>query len=149
MKFFGVSYIGAFTLGFLAIILDMQDVAIPLITLGMLGALAQLFCTYEDLRMLDSKSENEYQLQKTKRLYEENFIKVKQFRLMSLILGGILFPLLVIVLVSSASFLSATLTLLLALILVFASEISDRFLFYSTVVPLGMAGGFFVGKQRG
>jgi len=35
------------------------------------------------------------------------------------------------------------------LIVSFISEISDRFLFYTTVVPLGMAGGFFVGKQRG
>ena len=36
----------------------------------------------------------------------------------------------------------------IVLLIGFASEISDRFLFYSTVVPLGMAGGFFVGKQR-
>ena len=39
-------------------------------------------------------------------------------------------------------------TMFISLCLVFASEISDRFLFYATVVPLGMAGGFFVGKQR-
>ena len=148
MKFFGVSYIGIFVLGLLAIVLGILEVAIPLLALGMLGALAQLFFTYEDFRTLDANNENKYQLQRTKRLYVENFMKVKQFRFFSLIIGGLLLPLLVIIFVSSASFLSATLTLLLALALVFTSEISDRFLFYSTVVPLGMAGGFFVGKQR-
>jgi hypothetical protein len=42
----------------------------------------------------------------------------------------------------------ASVILGLALLVSFASEIADRFLFYTTVVPLGMAGGFFVGKQR-
>ncbi len=147
-KFFGVAYIGVFMLSFVAILHGMLDVAVPLLALGMLGALAQMFFTYEDLRTLESESENVYQLKRTQRLYNENFKNVKQFRNISIFLGGVLLPLLAIVLVSSSLFGGATVALFIALVLMFASEISDRFLFYSTVVPLGMAGGFFVGKQR-
>jgi len=148
MKFFGVSYIGAFMLGFVAVIFGMLEVAIPILVMGMLGALAQMFFTYEDLRTLKDDDKNAYQLQRTARLYDENFKQMKYFRLISIALGGILLPLLAVVFVSSSAFSSATLVLLLVLTLVFLSELSDRFLFYSTVVPLGMAGGFFVGKSR-
>ncbi len=147
-KFFGVAYIGVFMLSFVAILFGMLDVAVPLLALGMLGALAQIFFTYEDLRTLKSESENEYQLKRTARLYNENFKNIKLFRSVSIFLGGVLLPLLTIVFVSSSSFGVATAVLSIALVLMFASEISDRFLFYTTVVPLGMAGGFFVGKQR-
>jgi len=51
-------------------------------------------------------------------------------------------------LLGSGMIVGASIILALSLILMFVSELSDRFLFYSTVVPLGMAGGFFVGKQR-
>ena len=149
MKFFGVAYIGMFLMAFVSLVAGLIEVTIPLVAMGMLGALAQMFFSYEDFRTLSSESENEYQLKRTARLYEENFKKVKQFRFISIFIGGVLLPLLVIVLVTASSSISAIVTLLLALILMFASEISDRFLFYSTVVPLGMAGGFFVGKQRG
>ena len=148
IKFFGVAYIGALMMGLIAVLLGMLDVAIPLIVLGMLGALAQMFFTFEDLRELQVEGPNTYQLKRTARLYDENFKNVKLFRFISLIVGGIALPLFVIVQVSSESFGGASITMLLSLVLVFTSEISDRFLFYSTVVPLGMAGGFFVGKQR-
>nr|WP_321268319.1 DmsC/YnfH family molybdoenzyme membrane anchor subunit [uncultured Sulfurimonas sp.] len=148
MKFFGVGYIGVFLLAFIAMFLEMFVVAVPLITLGMLGALAQMFFTYEDFRTLSSESENEYQLKRTARLYEENFSKVKLYRFASIVLGGVLLPLFVIVLVSSSLFSFASVVFGLSLVLIFTSELSDRFLFYATVVPLGMAGGFFVGKQR-
>jgi hypothetical protein len=113
----------------------------------MLGALAQLFFSYEDIRTLDSK-ENEYQLQRSKRLLNENFASVKKIRFATLLLGGVLLPLLALVFVSGSSMLMASIILGLVLVVTFMSEISDRFLFYTTVVPLGMAGGFFVGKQR-
>ncbi len=148
MKFFGVAYVGVFLVSLIAILLNMDGVAVPLLALGMLGALAQIFFTYEDLRTLNEKSDNEYQLKRTQRLYEENFAKVKQFRFISLAIGGVVFPLLAIVLLSSVSSMSVGFIAFFIILLVFASEISDRFLFYSTVVPLGMAGGFFVGKQR-
>ena len=147
-KFFGVAYVGLFLLGFLAVVLGMNEVVFPLLTLAMLGVISQIFFTYEDLRTLNNTKENEYQLKRTARLYNENFKNIKLFRFISIVLGGIILPLLVITLLSSSSFGTASLVMFISLIIVFASEISDRFLFYSTVVPLGMAGGFFVGKQR-
>ena len=148
LKFFGVAYVGAFAMAPASLFLGFFEIATPLLALGMLGALAQTFFTYEDLRTLNAIKENEYQLKRTARLYDENFSKIKTFRFLSIGLGGMLLPLLTIVLLSSASLTGAIAALLATLALTFASEISDRFLFYSTVVPLGMAGGFFVGKQR-
>jgi len=146
-KFFGVAYIGAFLVAFISSISSIHEAIIPLTTLGMLGALAQLFFSYEDIRTLDAK-ENEYQLQRTKRLLNENFANVKKLRFITLLVGGVLLPLLALVFVSGASMMMASVILGLAMLISFVSEISDRFLFYTTVVPLGMAGGFFVGKQR-
>ncbi|MBA1432670.1 MAG: dimethyl sulfoxide reductase anchor subunit [Epsilonproteobacteria bacterium] len=146
-KFFGVAYIGFFLLAFISSISSVHEAIIPLTTMGMLGALAQLFFSYEDIRTLDAK-ENEYQLQRTKRLLNENFSALKKIRFISLLIGGVILPLLALVFVSGSSMMTASFILGLALLVSFASEISDRFLFYTTVVPLGMAGGFFVGKQR-
>jgi len=148
IKFFGVAYIGPIMLSLIAVIFGMLQVAIPLVSLGMLGALAQLFFTYEDARALSSAGENEYQLKRTLRLYEENFKNVRLFRFISIAVGGVFLPLLAMLFLSVSSFGIASITLILSLILIFTSEISDRFLFYATVVPLGMAGGFFVGKSR-
>ena len=148
LKFFGVAYIGAFLLAFLSSMLSISDVVVPLIGLGMLGAVAQLFFTYEDIRTLGSTTQNEYQLKRSERLLNENFKNVKTLRYITLILGGVVLPLLALVFAGSGSFGYGAIVLLLTLVVTFASEISDRFLFYTTVVPLGMAGGFFVGKQR-
>ena len=147
-KFFGVAYVGVFLLAFLSSLLSLSDVVVPLIAMGMLGALAQLFFTYEDTRSLDTIKENEYQLQRTKRLLTENFANVKTVRLVSLVVSGLVLPLLALVFAGSGMFGYASLVMFFALVVSFTSEISDRFLFYTTVVPLGMAGGFFVGKQR-
>nr|MBC8237436.1 dimethyl sulfoxide reductase anchor subunit [Candidatus Sulfurimonas ponti] len=148
IKFFAVAYVGAFLMGLFALVFSMLDIAVPLIALGMLGALAQAFFSLEDLRVLGTDGENAYQLGRTLRLYNENFKNIKIFRFISLFLGGVLLPLFVITQVSADAVAGASVTLFVSLCLVFASEISDRFLFYATVVPLGMAGGFFVGKQR-
>lgn len=147
LKFFGVAYIGVFLLAFLSAILGINEAVTPLVALGMLGALAQLFFSYEDIRSLDTIEKNQYQLQRTKRLLNENFIKVRNHRFASLFVGGVVLPLFVLVFINS-SHIVATIILGISLLSVLSSELADRFLFYSTVVPLGMAGGFFVGKQR-
>ncbi len=148
MKFFGVTYVGAFLLAFVASVLGVQSVVLPLVSLGMVGAVAQMFFSYEDLRTLESTSPNEYQLKRTARLYNENFKKIKEFRFISLVVAGVFLPLIVNVLLSASLFGGASFVLAIALVVMFVSELSDRFLFYSTVVPFGMAGGFFVGKSR-
>ena len=125
----------------------MQEAIAPLVALGMLGASAQLFFSYEDLRGLDTIEKNRYQLQRTKRLLNENFKHISTYRFASLIVGGLLLPLLTLVLLHTAPV--AALSLLgVSLLSLFGSELADRFLFFATVVPLGMAGGFFVGKSR-
>ncbi|QFR49712.1 molybdopterin oxidoreductase [Sulfurimonas lithotrophica] len=149
MKFFGVAYIGVSLLGFIALVFGILEITLPLISLAMLGALAQVFFTYEDMRTLKSSTENTYQLSRSARLYDENFNNIKVFRFVSIVLGGVLLPLLAIVFLSSSSFGIASIAMILSLLLIIASELSDRFLFYSTVVPLGMAGNFFTAKQRG
>ena len=148
IKFFAVAYVGVFLMGLFALVFSMLDIAIPLLVLGILGALAQMFFSLEDLRVLESPSENAYQLKRTQRLYNKNFKNVKLFRFISLFLGGVLLPLFAITQVSADTVAGASVSMFISLCLVFSSEISDRFLFYATVVPLGMTGGFFEGKQR-
>jgi DMSO reductase anchor subunit len=146
LKFFGVAYIGVLLVALAASLMGETSAVVPLLSLGMLGALSQLFFNYEDLRTLDTIKENAYQLQRTKRLLEEHFKSVKLMRIASLVVGGILLPLLALLFVQNQSV--ESFILLLGVVVSFSSELMDRFLFYSTVVPLGMAGGFFVGKQR-
>ncbi|SFV56630.1 molybdopterin oxidoreductase, iron sulfur subunit [hydrothermal vent metagenome] len=43
----------------------------------------------------------------------------------------------------------AVITLVVATIGALVSELAGRYLFYRTVVPLGLAGNFFAGNQRG
>ena len=148
LKFFGVSYIGAFILAFVALLFDLASIALPLLSLGMIGVIAQIFFTYEDLRTLKTTKENEYQLLRTAKLYDNNFKTIKQFRYASILFSGLFLPLVINILISSSMLGGACIVLAITIILMILSELSDRFLFYSTVVPLGMAGGFFVGKQR-
>ena len=149
LKFFGTSYVGVFLLAFVVTLFGYESAALPLISLGMIGAMAQLFFSYEDLRSLGNRDKDEYQLSRTARLYNERFDKVKKFRFASIVFAGLFLPLVVNVLLSSAMISASAFVLGIALFIMLISELSDRFLFYATVVPLGMAGGFFVGKQRG
>ena len=148
LKFFTTGYVGITLLAFVMSLLGVSDALAPLLAVAMLGAGAQLFFTYEDMRTLDAK-ENEYQLQRTKTLYKEHFAKESKLRYISLVAGGIMLPLLTLLLVQGEHNFIISLILFVSLVSVFFSELVDRFLFYSTVVPLSMAGGFFVGKQRG
>ena len=145
LKFFGVSYIGLFLLAFSLLVQGSNEAAMPLITLALLFALAQGFFTYEDRRSLDDSGTYAVELGKTKRLYTEFFSLHQNIRFGTFFIGAILLPLLVTVLVNSSF---AVGLLGLSIILMSISEFTDRFLFYATVVPLNMAGGFFVGKQR-
>ena len=147
LKFFATSYVGVFLAAFAAEVLGQSEAIVPLLSLGMLGALSQLFFTYEDIRTLDTIEQNSYQLQRTKRLLNEHFGTLKMLRLISLIVGGILLPLVSLLFLAHPSLEHFLLGSVFFLTLL--SELVDRFLFYATVVPLGMAGGFFVGKQRG
>jgi len=145
LKFFGVSYIGLFLLAFILLVEGDNEAVSPLMSLALLFALAQGFFSFEDRRSLSLPGTYEAELTKTKRISDEFFSLHQNIRLGSFVLGAILLPLLVTVMIGSSF---ASIVLGLAIVLMSISEFTDRFLFYATVVPLNMAGGFFVGKQR-
>jgi len=146
-KFFGVSYIGFLMMALASGELGMHEAVSPLLSIALLGALAQAFFAYEDFRTLENAKEDDYELSKTKRLYER-FKVVHYIRKGSFVIGAILLPLIVNVMFSFGAIPSALVLLSIALFIAFASELFDRYLFYVTSVPISMAGGFFVGAQR-
>jgi len=148
LKFFGAAYSGFFLLALVALVLGETSASVPLVATGMILAMAQGFFTYEDRRTLSSMTQNRYELERSERIYSEFFKKQAKIRWFTLGIGAIALPLLVLVLVAVEGTTSAALLLVLTLLLSMGSEFMDRFLFYATVVPLGMAGSFFAGKQR-
>lgn len=87
-----------------------------------------------------------HELRGTAKLLTVNFKQVFHARLVTLFVGGILLPL---ILVRLGSQIPTSYQLpvggLIALLLLF-SEFAGRYLFFVTVVPKNMAGGFFHGK---
>jgi len=148
LKFFGVSYIGLLLMALAALIQDVTGAVTPLLAAALGMAAAQAFFTYEDRRTLKSADENSYQLERTERLHSEFFNLHVKARITTFVLGSLLLPLFVLVLVGAGATGAAVAMLIFGILLSMSSEAVDRFLFYATVVPLGMAGSFFVGKQR-
>jgi len=99
-------------------------------------------------RHLDKEDPLYYQYNRTRILLQEHFGKVKKFRVYSLAAFTLTLPLLAILFSASGLTGLALATLVVATIGAFVSELSGRYLFYRTVVPLGLAGNFFAGNQR-
>ncbi len=148
LKFFGVSYTGLLLIALVALSQDMNAVVTPLIATALALAAAQAFFTYEDRRTLKNADKNSYQLERSERIHKEYFSLHVKARIATFILGSLLLPLLVLVLVGAGANATASAFLIVSIFLSMSSEFVDRFLFYATVVPLGMAGSFFVGKSR-
>lgn len=148
MKFFGTAYTGLLLLAVAAFATGAGGAGTSLIAAALGLAVAQGFFTYEDRRDLERNSPYAEQLGRTKRLYEELFMKPRRFRDGAFVAGALLLPLLAVALAGIGQTGAATVAAGLALLLATGSELIDRFLFYVTSVPLQMAGGFFVGKQR-
>ncbi len=148
LKFFGVSYVGLLLIALVALIQDVNGAVTPLLAVALAMAAAQAFFTYEDRRTLKNTDDNRYQLERSERLHFEFFNLHVKARIGAFIFGSLLLPLFVLVLVGAGAIDTAILMLVLGILLSMSSEFIDRFLFYATVVPLGMAGSFFVGKQR-
>jgi len=147
LTFFSTAYLGVYALS-IGSYFFYEPVVLPLLTLGLLVALTHAFFTFESRRTLQTSQQNSEQMQKSATLYFEQFIKIKQLRDTLFIVGALALPLLSSALYALTAH-EVTVTLLgVALLLSLTSELCERFMFYSTVVPLQMAGGFFVGKQR-
>lgn len=145
-KFFTTAYSGLFLVALALLVFAQNDSATPLLSAAMLLALMHGFFTFDAYNKLRSSSIP--QLQKTLRLYTEHFSALHTLRWGMFAVGAFALPLLTTLFIASGLNLASILTLGIALILLVLSELMDRFLFYTTVVPLSMAGGFFVGVQR-
>ncbi|MBD3829977.1 MAG: hypothetical protein IE890_05775, partial [Arcobacter sp.] len=99
-------------------------------------------------KTLSNEHKNFYQLNKTKILYETNFIKLRDYRRNSIFIGVFILPILSILFLASQNYISAIIFLVLSILISFSSEIVSRLLFYKTAVSLGLAGNFFMGNQR-
>ena len=145
-KFFTTAYGGLFLIALGLLILGQSASAVPLLSGATVVAVFHAFFTYgayQELRFSDVP-----QLQKSFRLYTERFAGVQSMRNLTFVAGALMLPLLGILLASSGYSAAASVTVGIGFILLSLSEFADRFLFYTTVVPLQMAGGFFVGAQR-
>ena len=122
-----------------------------LLSVALIAGMGQVLVIYEEVlfyRNLDKEGSLYYQLNRTRILLTEHFGKLKKIRLYSLLVSALGLPLLAILFTASGLTSLAIGTLVVAVIASFGSEIIGRYLFYRTVVPLGLAGNFFAGNQR-
>ena len=150
-RFFGSGYIGFLLISLLLLISNGGAGAIVLLAVSLLAGMAQVLIIYEEVmfyRHLDKEGSLYYQLNRTRILLQENFGKVKKVRLYSLIVSALILPLMAILFTASGLNSLAITILVVALVGSFISELAGRYLFYRTVVHLGLAGNFFAGNQR-
>jgi hypothetical protein len=111
----------------------------------------QMHLIYEETvfyKYLTHEHTNFYQLNRTKTLLEERFGKFKNLRLLTLAIFALALPLLAIVFTASGMLTLSAWILGFAIFGATVSELIGRYLFFVTVVPLGLAGNFFAGNQR-
>jgi len=150
-RFFGSSYIGFILIALMLLATGGTNGVMVLLAVALLAGMGQVLVVYEEVifyRHLDKEDPLYYQLNRTRILLTEHFGKLKKLRLYSLLLFALGLPLLSILFIASGLTTLAIVTLTLGLIGSFISEILGRYLFYRTVVPLGLAGNFFAGNQR-
>lgn len=151
-RFFGSGYIGFLLISAILLITNGKDGAMVLLSVALLAGMTQVFIIYEEVlfyRHLNKEDILYYQLNRTRILLQEHFGKLKIIRLYSLIIFALILPLFVILFIASGLIPLAIITLIISTIGALSSELIGRYLFYRTVVPLGLAGNFFAGNQRG
>ncbi len=150
-RFFGVGYVGFLLTAFVMLMSDADRSVMAILALTLLFGMYQIYLIYEETlfyKYLEEEHPSYYQLSRTKSLLEEHFGKLKNLRLITLAIFALALPLLSIVFTASGLLGVASLLLGLAVIGAMASEFLGRYLFFVTVVPLGLAGNFFMGNQR-
>ena len=150
-KFFGSSYVGFLLMATALLIANGAQGVMVLLAITLLAGMGQTLVILEEIifyRHLDKEDPLYYQYNRTRILLQEHFPKVKKFRVYSLALFALGLPLLAILFTASGLLGLAIATLVIATVGAFVSELSGRYLFYRTVVPLGLAGNFFAGNQR-
>jgi DMSO reductase anchor subunit len=150
-KFFGSGYIGFLLIATALLIANGSQGAMVLLAITLLSGMGQSLVILEEVMFyshLDKEDPLYYQYNRSRILLQEHFGTIKQFRVYSLALFALILPLLAILFTASGLVNLAIFTLAIATLGALASELSGRYLFYRTVVPLGLAGNFFAGNQR-
>jgi len=150
-RFFGSGYVGFLLIAMLLLVSNGTQGAMVLLAITLLAGMGQVLIIFEEVmfyRHLNKEDPLYYQYNRTRILLQEHFAKVKKFRVYSLTLFALALPLLAIMFTASGLVGLAIATLAVATIGALISELSGRYLFYRTVVPLGLAGNFFAGNQR-
>ena len=149
--FFAVGYIGFLLVALCLSLSNYSSSANVLLTVLLfvsiykIGLLNKQTLFYKNL---SSEHKNFYQLNKTKKLYEEFFIKQNKYRKQTLYIGAFILPVFAILFNAQGDSSFAAFILGFAVLISFASEIIGRYLFYVTAVAQGLAGNFFAGSQR-
>ena len=150
-RFFGSGYVGFLLMALMLLISSGKEGATVLLAVTLLAGMAQVLIIFEEVmfyRHLDKGGPLYYQLNRTRILLQEYFGTVKRFRIYTLITFALALPLFAILFVASGLMGVAIFTILFSFVGALVSELSGRYLFYRTVVPLGLAGNFFAGNQR-
>jgi len=151
-RFIATGYLGFILVSLILAIQGYANSAFVTLSFTLLVASYQVLVIFEErvfYKYLTKDESNFYQLNKTKYLLENNFKKHIKLRYFSLIISGVLLPFLAILFLANQDIATAIFILSLSLIGATLSELLGRYLFYVTVVPLGLAGNFFAGNQRG
>ena len=150
-RFFSTGYIGLLILTAIAIFLEDSATANILLSLSILMGSVHIYIFFESQKFYTNVDKNHpfyYQISRAKKLLEDDFLKLYNFRKVSLPLGAIFLPILGVVSLNAKSYSFAFLIILLSILISFGSEIVGRVLFYSTAIKTSMPGNFFAGAQR-
>ncbi|MGD9969399.1 MAG: DmsC/YnfH family molybdoenzyme membrane anchor subunit [Sulfuricurvum sp.] len=145
-KFFTTAYGGMYLVALGLLVTGHDSSAVPLLSIATVTAVVHAFFTHAAYDEL--KYSTQPQLAKTYRLYTERFARTQKIRTATFATGAVALPIAAIFFASSGLGIAASVAMGIGFVLLCISEFTDRFLFYTTVVPLQMAGGFFVGTQR-
>jgi DMSO reductase anchor subunit len=151
-RFLGAGYLGLILVSLVLTVQGYGNSAVVILSLTLLASSYQVLVIFEEktfYKYLSTDEKNFYQLNKTKYLLENNFAKLLKIRYFTLIIFGVTLPMLTILFLANGSFVAASFILMLSLLGSTFSELIGRYIFYVTVVPLGLAGNFFAGNQRG
>ena len=151
-RFLSSGYLGLILVALILVIQGFSNSAMTILSLTLLGASYQVLVIFEEkifYKYLKEDEKNFYQLNKTKTLLEVNFKKHLKIRFNTLVLFAIITPLIATIFLANGNINIASVFLAISLVGATFSELVGRYLFYVTVVPLGLAGNFFAGNQRG
>ena len=150
-SFFSVGYIGLFLITLTLLMIDEINTALVVLPFAIGLSVYQLI-NYFKIRgfykNLDKSESTYYQLNKTKKLYEEHFKSQDSLRKFTLMGGAVALPIFTMLFIASQTVDLAIWFLSTAIVITLFSEIIERSLFYKTAVAQGLAGNFFLGSQR-